>query len=96
MAMDEENGKQQSRLVITVNQVFTILVAMYNWNDWRKALQFAFPSRKGLVLKEKLTDHELQTLVFNGDQISVHNNLYTKATRNDGNQENSTAPSTTN
>merc|ERR1712154_73911 len=62
---------QQTRLVITINQVFAILVAYYNWKDWRKALQFAFPSRKGLVLKEPMNPTEIEQLVFDGDKIPL-------------------------
>eukprot|EP01083_Nonionella_stella_P069973 186901_1 len=75
---EKDEAAQKTRLVITINQVLAILVAMYNWNDWRKALQFAFPSRKGLVLKEPLNEREIEQSVFDGHMIPRDSNKYMK------------------
>jgi len=57
------------RLVITVNQVFAILAAYWSWKDWRKALAFAIPPRKGLILIDPLTDEEQKCLNFDGHVV---------------------------
>ncbi|ELU10338.1 hypothetical protein CAPTEDRAFT_158169 [Capitella teleta] len=38
--------------VLTVNQVFDILLVFYNTQDWRKALEAGVPKRSGYVLKD--------------------------------------------
>jgi len=77
MTVDPKDGSaQKTRLVITINQVVAILVAFYNWNDWRRALQFAFPSRKGLVLKEPMSRQEIEQLRFDGNRIPLPGGRY--------------------
>ena len=44
----------KSRDVITVNQVFDILIGLWNWDqDWNKAFLFGLPTRKRLTLIDK-------------------------------------------
>ncbi|ETO19007.1 tRNA (guanine-N(1)-)-methyltransferase [Reticulomyxa filosa] len=42
----------------------TILMAYWNWKDWRKALYFGVPKRKNFELIEPLTPEEMEQLKF--------------------------------
>lgn len=72
---DEDEHAQMTRLVITINQVFAALIAFYHWKDWRKALRFALPKRKGLVLRHKLEQKEIEQLVFDGHCVPLQADL---------------------
>ncbi|KAK2565995.1 tRNA methyltransferase 10-like protein B [Acropora cervicornis] len=52
MERKSEPGNHSFSKVLTVNQVFDILLKFHETQDWRCALESSIPSRKGLVLKQ--------------------------------------------
>jgi len=59
------------RVVITVNQVSDILVAYWNWKDWRKAFHFAIPKRREFQLINPLSPDEISQLKFDGNVVDL-------------------------
>ena len=74
----KKDTRRPSRNVITVNQVFDILLGLWNWDqNWNKALLFGLPKRKGLTLidKEQLKSIDTSALKMNDTVVFVPSNV---------------------